>query len=464
MDDLVIQPTSIFSRIAKGTGVQAFNQIVQILIRLIEVPLFMHYWGPQRYGEWLMLAAIPSYLAISDIGFTTAACRDITMHSSSNDRLGALIIYQSIWSLLLFVSLLGIGITLITIHFASFAKWFRFTLITDQEVRIIIMILVVYVFLGFQQGLLNGGFWAAGSYPTGMFFSIFSRLLEFSFLVLAIILGGGPIQAAIGYLIGRIIGMILMWIGQQRVTPWLKFGLNHVSFSEIKRLTAPAFASLAFPLGNALNIQTIRIVIGLALGPTAVAIFTPLRTLSNFAAQPRVIINSIIEPEIAMAYGMNDISLFKKIFYKSTQFALWSCLIVIFLIGLFAKYFFPIWTNHKINLEWPVLIIMLISVLINSIWYTTLMIPYGINKHINIAPFYILIYGIGAALFSYLGALKFNLIGVSITLLIIEIIMSIIVIPVALTLTQIKLSNWLNTIILPPTTSLRTIINYFINK
>ena len=73
--------SSLRGRLSRGLGAQGFSQVVQILIRLGEVPLLLHFWGTQLYGEWLMLTAIPAYLAIADGGFTGAASREMSMRS-----------------------------------------------------------------------------------------------------------------------------------------------------------------------------------------------------------------------------------------------------------------------------------------------------------------------------------------------------------------------------------------------
>ena len=97
------------SRLTKGLGAQGYSQAVQIFIRLAEVPLLLVYWGTQLYGEWLMLAAIPAYLAIADGGFAGVASREMSMRSGAGDRRGALALFQSTWLLLLLVSL-GFGL------------------------------------------------------------------------------------------------------------------------------------------------------------------------------------------------------------------------------------------------------------------------------------------------------------------------------------------------------------------
>lgn len=434
----------LWARILKGTGAQMFSQVVQIFIRLAEVPLLLAFWGAQLYGEWLIIATIPAYLSISDGGFAGAACRDMTIKNSAGDRQGALAIFQSTWLLLLLISC-GIGmLTIGFIQISPLKSWLSFTLMQTYDIKAVLLILIVYVFIGFQGGLLTGGFWIVGRYPAAMYLSALSQLFEFIGFSAAVVFGGGPIQAAAGYLAGRALGLCLMWIGQRRASPWLRHGFSHASFSEIRRLAAPAFASLSFPLGNALNIQGIRMVVGLVLGPAAVALFAPLRTLSNLVLQPRVVINRLIEPEMAMAFGAENSKLFQRFFIRSCQLSLSGCFVACFFVGIGAHWLFPVWTGGKMLMQWPTFILLLVGVLFNSLWYTALMVPYATNRHKSIAIFYSAIYGVIALLLSYIGATTMGLIGVALALLCVEAAMAIIVIRVSLQLAQMNVSKWSN--------------------
>jgi hypothetical protein len=69
----------VIQRLRKGLGAQRFGQAVNLFIRLAEVPLFLAFWGAERYGEWLMVAAIPAYLAMADGGFTGTTQREMIM-------------------------------------------------------------------------------------------------------------------------------------------------------------------------------------------------------------------------------------------------------------------------------------------------------------------------------------------------------------------------------------------------
>jgi hypothetical protein len=199
--------TGIRNRLLKGFGAQGFSQAVQIFIRLAEVPLLLGFWGTQLYGEWLMLAAIPSYLSIGDGGFAGAACREMTMRSGAGDRSGTLKVFQSTWVLLAIVS---ITICLMAIGFFCFIPitgWLGFSAMKNIEINTVLLLLVAHVLATFQGSLLNGGFWVVGCYPIGMNFITITQLLEFAGLAVAVASGWrSGSRPPSGYLAGTAFG------------------------------------------------------------------------------------------------------------------------------------------------------------------------------------------------------------------------------------------------------------------
>ena len=115
--------------------------------------------------------------------------------------------------------------------------WLGFSIMSGAETEMVFLLLVVHVIVSFQGGLLHGGFWIAGRYSNGMYFMALTQLMEFTGLAIMVVLGRGPVEAALGYLIGRVLGTGLMWMGQRKVSSWLKHGFEHASWTEIKRLS-----------------------------------------------------------------------------------------------------------------------------------------------------------------------------------------------------------------------------------
>ena len=296
--------TPQLARLQQGLRGQAFAQAVQVIVRLVEVPLVLGFWGTQLYGEWLMVTAIPSYLAMGDGGFAGSASREMAIRVGGGDRDGALVVFRSVWLLLLALSVVLALIAGAAIWTLPVGQLLGIRSIDGTALSFVLLLLVVYVLVGFQAGLTNGGFWCEGQYGTGMLLSAIAQLLEFSGFAAAVILGGGPILAATGLLAGRVTGLLIMRFGLYKATPWLRYGWRGASRREILRLATPSLASLAFPLGNAFNIQGMRLAVGLAMGPTAVVVFSSIRTLSRLATQATTMISRLVEPEIPHLHVM----------------------------------------------------------------------------------------------------------------------------------------------------------------
>ncbi len=442
---------SLFSRLRRGLGAQGFSQAVQIFIRLAEVPLLLAFWGPRLYGEWLMVATIPAYLAMSDGGFAGAASREMAMRSGAGDRPGTLAVFQSTWVLLLVVSAGLFFVAAAVVEVLPLGTWLGFEEIAPASLKVVLLLLVVHVVFGFQGGLLYGGFWCSGRYPSGMAWAALTYLFEFAGLAAAVLLGGGPIEAAAGFLAGRVLGTVILWLTLRGATPWLKYGFSNVSIKELRRLTAPAIASLAFPLGNALNIQGMRLIVGLVLGPAAVAAFVPIRTLTRLALQPTAIINSLMQPEMGAAFGRGDTALFARLFSRSCQASLWLGLAGCLALAAIGNWLLPLWTAGKVEMHWPLFLLLLGAVAINATWYSALMVPYATNRHGWVAIFYVAIYGGAAFLLAYGGAALFGYSGVGMALLFVEIVMAAYVVSAALKLSGQRMTEWLSTTITPPT-------------
>jgi hypothetical protein len=84
----------------RGIGAAALGPIVTVAIQLGSVPLLLHAWGASKYGDWLLLSAIPSYLTFSGLGFGDSSGSDMTMRVAGGDWEGALATFQSSWVLL----------------------------------------------------------------------------------------------------------------------------------------------------------------------------------------------------------------------------------------------------------------------------------------------------------------------------------------------------------------------------
>lgn len=440
---------SVLQRLRRGLGAQGFRQIANLFIRLAEVPLFLSFWGAERYGEWLMVAAIPAYLAMADGGFTGTTQREMTMRMGAGDRPGALAAFQSTWVLLLILSAVLLGLTFLAVTLLPFDHWLKLNSMPGNTLSIVILLLVAHIVLGFQSGLVYGGYSCEGRYSRGMILGTWMYLFDFAGLALAVLFGGGPVAAAMGFLAGRALGLLLFLVDLPRVAPWLRFGFRHASKMQMARLFRPSLASMAFPLGEALNIQGMRLVVGLVLGPVAVAVFSSLRTLCRSAMKPVAVVSLLIEPELALAYGAGNRELVKSLFLRASQLTVWLVLPACLLLWFLGEVVLEIWASGEITLDAPLYACLLLASAVNSLWYVSLMVPYATNRHGRVALFSLAANG-GMLLFAVFFMAWFGLSGAGAAVLLAELSMTVFVLPVALSQSSVTLNFWLGKILRPP--------------
>lgn len=444
------QTSQIAQRLRKGVGAQGFSQAVNLFIRLAEVPLFLAFWDASRYGEWLMVATIPVYLAMADGGFTGSSQREMTMRAGAGDRVGALAVFQSTWVLLLIVSTLLLATAALATLMLPLTKWLALSSMPGGTLPAVILMLATHVALSFQVGLIYGGYCCEGRYARGTFLMAVASLLDFAGLAVAVTAGGGPVDAAAGYLLGRLLGLFLLIYDLPSVAPWLIFGAKFASKAQVARLIRPSLASMAFPLGDALNIQGMRLVVGLVLGPAAVTVFSSIRTLCRSAMRPIIVITRLTEPEIALAYGAERHDVVRNLFTRSCQITVWTVLPACVALWFGGEFLFRNWTGGKIAIEPQLYAWLLLASAVNGLWYTALMVPFSTNRHGSISIFYSLVYGIGVLTLSVVFMHAYQLAGAGVAIFLGEVALAAVVLPVALRLSGIQGTLWLKKIIQLP--------------
>jgi len=444
----------IAKRLLKGAGGHGFSQLTHAIIRFIELPVFIYFWGTQGYGEWLILAAIPAYLTLSDLGFVGVANRELIMAVGNNDRKLGLSIFQSGWVITLALLLSIFFLTLLMVSFFSIGNLiennFSFSLFQANQIEIAIVLLTLYTLLGLQSLLLYGAFACEGQYGKGIFFQSLTVWLEFILIILVLALDGGITAVAGAYLTGRLLGIVWMRWQLTKVSPWIHYGFSQVSWILIKKMLPLSVAGLAFPLGNALNTQGFRLIIGIVLNPAAVVIFSTLRTLTRTAMSILYFINRTIQPELGAAYGSGNQELFKKLYRMACRYSLWSGLVACIFLWLAGTFILSIWTHDKVQMNELLFGLLLGAALFNAFWNTPFQVAYATNRYQKIAIAYLIIYGVLSVSIAYFMIMEYGVVGAGLTVMLTEFLMAIYIGKEALKLTNERLFSWAIYILSPP--------------
>jgi O-antigen/teichoic acid export membrane protein len=314
--------------------------------------------------------------------------------------------------------------------------------ISESDTKWIVFYLGLSVLLGQLEQLIGAAYTCVGRYPYGSFLKSMIALTAFAVTMVPIILGYGPRTVAMVYVVANGLGTLTLGLCVRKNIPWIRFGWHYARFEQIRRLTPLAFAFMAFPIGNALNLQGTLMAVGYALGSIDVAIFASARTVSRVALQMVQMVNNTFWPELSLAYGAKNESLVRSLHRRACQMALALSLGIVLCMLSFGPWFLTHWTGGHVPPSRPLLAILLLVVVVYALWSTSSTLVTAINQHQRLAAWYVAGTGV-TVVFTYFLARRYGLYGAATSLLLSEIIMNIYVLPNSLRISKDTLPAFL---------------------
>lgn len=411
----------MYKRIISVLGANIFGQICTIVIQFLGVPVFLAFWGQQLYGEWLMIIAIPSYLMVTGTGVGFVSGNKLQILVANNKEQEAAVVFQSAWTMILFLSIGLLIIAAPIIFFAPLNEWLNIKFNSPYQVKATLIIFCVYMFFSLWTELLTGVYRASSRFARGIFIMNLLRVLEFVGIITAVFFGGTIVVAALAYLCIRILGVIWMLLECAKL-PWFFISFSRASFAEMKSEFKAIVSFLGVPMSQALLIQGMTTIVGIRLGSASVVVFTVTRTLVNVIKQFASIIYSAILPEFSRSISTGDLKTARSIHRLSFQTTFWFVLISSALLFFLSDWIMLIWTGGKIHLDDLFFLLMLIVNIPYALSTVSSFVPASINKFsvIAITSFS---NALMCTLTTYLLAPYFGLEAVPLTLLVAELVM-----------------------------------------
>jgi O-antigen/teichoic acid export membrane protein len=368
-------------RIRNGAGANLFSQLITIAIQFGTVPILIKAWGASKYGDWLILSALPSYLSLSNLGFGDASGSDMTMKVAAGDRDGALQTYQSSWALLLCGSMIAI---LFVVPAALLIPWtttLHVSSTPEKTAALVFIVLALHVVLSQQGGIIESGYRCDGNFALGAFSASGTRLTENVAATTVGFFSRDLLLTALTYLTVRAFALVVYERILRRKSPWLILGLHSASLQTIRKLAAPALGFIALPLSNAISLQGFTIVVGALLGPIAVTTFSTTRTLTRSTSQLLNVVGSSIWPELSRSFGLGNLSLARKIHRRAFQFGILAAGVNSLGLWLVGPWLYHLWIRHPINFSLPCFHVLVVVSFVSSLWFISLSVLMSANAH-----------------------------------------------------------------------------------
>lgn len=445
---------SLQARLRRGLGGQAFSQAVAFAIQIGSVPLYLSFWGTSLYGEWLVLAAFPAYLVISDLGFTTATSNEVTMRVSRGDYDSALGAFQTTWAFVTLVSALVATLLVGGALLSPIAAWFEFSQLTDFGAALVLALLLFQVLVNIQTGLAAAGLISAGQYGLHAFLTALTRLVAFLAVIVVLLLGEGPIVVAAVFAGVECLGFLTVLAFARHYSTWMHHGVSRVSGRVFRQLATPSIGFAGFVVGNAISVQGPIIVIGAILGPTAVAIFATLRILARAVLMVANVVFATLRPEIAMAYGRDDTDLMRRLNTRASQFALWLSGAAFAGLMVLGPWIVEIWTVGRIAVQQPLFAFLVLGAMGTLMWTGTASALLATNNSKAISLIYLISVSAGLAV-AAVAAHATSLGGVALVLALAELCVFVLILMRSQAFLDQPYTTLLRGVLRPPTDALK---------
>jgi O-antigen/teichoic acid export membrane protein len=316
-----------------GTATKYVLLVVNIAAGVLLLPFTLRHLGTDQYGLWMLAASFTYYLQLLDLGYGAGVVRHVTDADARGDIDG---VNRVLSTFLVVFSGLGV-IALVAI--AGLVVWIvpRFPRLTPEQVRdaqLVLALLGVRVAIGLPMSVFGAATTARQRFALNNSVAIVFALLNaiVTFVVLSLGFGLIPLVASTSAL------GVLSYAAYARTArialPAMRLRPSLFSPPLVREVTS--FSVYLFVIGIAANIwfNLDSVVIGAALGTSAVAIYAVAFRIADFQRQLCSQFNDLLFPVVVRMGATETHASIAAMLVDSTRIAL--SLVTIVSIGVIA--------------------------------------------------------------------------------------------------------------------------------
>ena len=182
----------MINRLFRGIGANFLGQLINIVSRIVLVPLFLLAWGADIYGEWLLLSSMVAYLSLTEMGAQLYIVNRMTQAYAHRDNDQFCKILHTGLALFLIIPIAVFIIFVTVIVFFNPASFLHITQTGHGTVILVLAILAFQIVVSLPQSILLRVYFAVEMLPRGV-------MLHQSHAVDESHLPGRRVMAALGH-------------------------------------------------------------------------------------------------------------------------------------------------------------------------------------------------------------------------------------------------------------------------
>lgn len=397
----------MFRRVLSAANAIFFAHLIVRLGALFLVPLYLRYWSPNLYGEYLALFAAVSYFASLDIGMQQAAINRLTQAYAKGDFED----YRSIQhTALAFYLVLAISTTCLVagfVHLVPISQWIGLKLTRPATARCVLVMLAAYFVWSMPMRFIAATYQTMGNLARSQWIANVQQILVVLLSAAVVVFGGDMLATAAAQLVtvGLVVGFVLIEIRHR--FPSFFPGLVRARLSVLQELGQPSMLFALLLVGNLIAFQGSTLVISAAMGSLAVVVLSISKAIIDVIRQALYSITLALCPEFARmeALGqLEDLCRAHRLIVAATGAITLALAADVWYEG---AQIITLWTHGRVEPDVMLLRLFLVLLALQTPWAASSTVATATNRHHvqAIGYFFAAIVGIGliAGLVPYLG-------------------------------------------------------------
>lgn len=329
--------------------------------QILLVPLFLVFWGPDRYGDWLVLLSAAGFIALLDTGLQTyyANAMQAALSQSKADAFRRL--FHQGAALYAAIICVTLPIIAFVAYQAPWTAWLNLKQTASGPAAGILLLLALNFLISLPFGMANAVYRAHGHFATSIMVGNLARLALVGAIAVSLWKGGGMITLGLVYVATIAAAWAAMIVHQRQRYPDLRYGLSWPDRNALPELLAVAPLYAVVPASMMITTHATVVTIStLAAAGTAVVMYTTMRTLTGVARMVLDQIMHVTGVEIARQFAANDARALTTLYDFISRLAGGICGALAGLIAVIGPPFLAIWTVGKVPFDgavfWPLLV------------------------------------------------------------------------------------------------------------
>jgi len=368
-------------RITKSVGNNIVSQFLNVGGQIVLVPIFLYFWGVEKYGLWLILLAVSGWFSLVDLGIGHHLPNKLTSLRVTNRLrlynaiLGSFLSIHIISAGVFFILGVGLSALLVGSNFLDYQN-----LASNSEV---LYALILLIFWQISQSLFNfsGVVYASTSdYHKTQLRKNQNITLNFVLILLGLFLGWGFVGISLVLVFSFAIVEIISLLDIKKNYHFAQLKLVLCSYRLIKKIYQESVWFISVK-GYDIGYQNIPILmLQEYFSATMIVVFSVHRTLVSTITQAKQIIQNTIWRESSILYSTRNIVNIARLYLFSQKIIIYLLTLLMALVLFNGPYIFSMWLGGEVNFDPDMAILMLIIAVSQVVWSGAENIAYSWSK------------------------------------------------------------------------------------